>query len=152
MRFLESFLHPDNHVQRSQQLEFSQSCINEIYGPHTLYCTRKITNGRVIQTLQCHQRTPGNCQLATFPSWVGSFIVLANERQKYNCITSLADSNLKQPKGFTSNPRSELQKATSRLKANRTGEVAIGSQLKEQSSLLNQASGFLQYSVDDICQ
>ncbi|KAF4564709.1 hypothetical protein EYR40_010881 [Pleurotus pulmonarius] len=67
-------------------------------------------------------------------------------------LHGLADSNLKQPKGFTSNPRSELQKATSRLKANRTGEVAIGSQLKEQSNLLNQANRELQVLRSDLGQ
>ncbi|KAL4260173.1 hypothetical protein AB1N83_008790 [Pleurotus pulmonarius] len=65
-------------------------------------------------------------------------------------LHGLADSNLKQPKGFTSNPRSELQKATSRLKANRTGEVAIGSQMKEQSNLLNQANREIQVLRSDL--
>ncbi|KAF9495007.1 hypothetical protein BDN71DRAFT_1448131 [Pleurotus eryngii] len=55
-------------------------------------------------------------------------------------LHGLADSNLKQPSGFASNHRSALQKATSRLKADRTSEVAIRSQLKEQSNLLNQAN------------
>ncbi|KAG9221685.1 hypothetical protein CCMSSC00406_0005598 [Pleurotus cornucopiae] len=55
-------------------------------------------------------------------------------------LLGLADSNLKQPSGFASSPRSALQKATSRLKADRTSEVAIRSELKEQSNLLNQAN------------
>ncbi|KDQ31881.1 hypothetical protein PLEOSDRAFT_154091 [Pleurotus ostreatus PC15] len=83
--------------------------------------------------------TPRNGQFATLPSWVGSLfgvdIAIDNVY-----LYSLSDSNLKQPSGLASSPRSALQKATSRLKAGRTSEVAIRSQLKEQSNLLNQAN------------
>lgn len=137
---LESLLNPYSHVQGSRRLGFSPSSVKQIFETHTLYYSRKITNGRVIQALQCHQRAPGNCQFATFPSWVGSLIVMLIAKLDNEYINSLADSNLKQPSGFASNPRSALQKATSRLKADRTSEVAIRGQLKEQSNILSQES------------
>lgn len=121
----------------------------DIWSPYTLLSKKdhKQTRYTSFAMLSKDARKPPICDV----SFMGWFSVCRNHRKR-QCLSileySLADSNLKQPSGFASNPRSALQKATSRLKADRISEVAIRSELKEQSNLLNQASGSLQYFLD----